>query len=128
MYRFRVKTAGRRACELLGRMVAVAAILFGVVLSAQMFAESYEGGVKVLIVTSGLAALVGGVMYLMGLDRWKGSRAVVVRGTGWLLFTASFLLPTSLGLLLVVGSILAAPTIPEWGKSAPQPDPIDMHR
>lgn len=113
-----MKTAGRRVFELLGRLVAVAAVIVGFVLSSQLFAKSYEGGVKALIVAAGVAAFTGGVLYLIGLDRWKGPRGVTARAAGWLLFTVAFLLPSSLQGLVLFGSLIAAPAIPAWGTSA----------
>lgn len=118
------KTAIRRMFEVLGRLAATAAVILGVVLSAQMFAGSYEGGIKALIVSAGGAALVGGLLYLVGLDLWRGPRASLVRAAGWLLFTVGFLVPTSLQALLLLLSVLAIPAVPIWGTTARPSSPI----
>ncbi|GEM_PF-4197158 len=110
-----MKTPARRVFEVLGRLGAVGAVIVGVVLSSHLFAESYEGGVKALIVSAGVAALAGGLLYLIGLDGWKGRRAMTARSAGWLLFTLAFLLPNSLQGLMLFGSLMAAPAIPAWG-------------
>lgn len=112
------KTAMRRMFEVLGRLAGMTAVTLGVVLSAQMFAGSYEGGIKVLIVSAGAVALVGGSLYLVGLDLWRGPRASLVRAAGWLLFTVGFLVPTSLQALLLLVSVLAIPAVPVWGTRA----------
>jgi hypothetical protein len=117
IYPLVVTTVSRKVFDVLGRLVAVAAVVVGVVLSFQLFAESYAGGIKSLIVSAGVAALAGGLLYLIGLDRWKGRRATIARAAGWLLFTVAFLLPNSLQGIMLFGSLLAAPAVPEWGKA-----------
>lgn len=120
----RSKTATRRMFEVLGRLAALAAVVVGVVFSAQLFAGRYEGGVKVLIVSAGGAVLVGGLLYLVGLDLWKGPRASIVRVAGWLLFTVGFLVPTSLQALVLLASVLAIPAVLVWGTTARPSSPI----
>jgi len=90
----------------IGRTAAIAAILFGSVLTASGITR-YDDMVAVLwIVGAGLLSLAGGVAFLAGLDFGRGRGYRVV---GWVAFTLGFLLPTSLIFLLVPLSLLALP-------------------
>lgn len=108
-------TTLRTASEAVGRMVALVAVLFGFALVANLLRGGHAGWVLALLVTAGLCAIAGGVLFLLGLNRWQGRRGVRARAVGWSAFTLVFLLPTSLAIPLLVGSLAAAPTIGVWG-------------
>lgn len=96
----------RRLAQSLGRLVALAAIIVGLVLIPGIVAAD-NALARVLVALASAACVAGGVLFLVGLDRFAGRRSTVYRRAGWILFTAGFLLPTSLQLVLVALSLAA---------------------
>jgi hypothetical protein len=96
---------------MLGRMVALGAVVYGVVVLGSGLADGYVPWARALVVAAGALAVAGGALFLLGLDRLSGERARSARAWGWGMFTLAFLLPTSLLFVLLAGSALAFPAI-----------------
>jgi 4-amino-4-deoxy-L-arabinose transferase-like glycosyltransferase len=90
----------------IGRTAALAALLFGAVLTVNGIANYDPMDIALLVVVAGLLSMAGGVAFLAGLDFGRGR---AYRIAGWVAFTLGFLLPTSLIFLLVPLSLLALP-------------------
>lgn len=99
----------RHVLQLLGRTVGLGAVILGLLLAGSTLTGGYPIGTAILIGSAALAALAGGVLYLLGLDRISGRRGRVARMAGWVLFTIAFGLPTSVTPVLFAGSALALP-------------------
>lgn len=88
-------------------MGALAAIMFGVVLGAGVTMGDLDlAGPGA---ASAVAAIAGGVLYLLGLDGGRREPDRRLRLAGWVLFTAALLLPTSLLALQLIAVLAAAP-------------------
>lgn len=94
-----------------GPVVALIAILVGLLLAANIAVAWDEAWVKLVIVLAGVAAIAGGASYLVGVHAATHRRPVVLRALGWAFYTAAFVLPTSLGLYLLVASALTLPSV-----------------
>lgn len=108
-----VKTKSRMMFEVLGQLVALFALTHGaktVALAASNF-PGYRQPWLGLVVS--FLVIGGVVLYMMGLRRWTGLRAVRARTAGWVLFTGTLAFPLWLEGVLV--SALAVPVIPAWG-------------
>ena len=93
----------------------------GLILTTNVIYD-HQPSAKVLIVGAGVAAIVGGALYLVGLAR----NHVGLRAVGWVLYTAAFLLPSSLTLYLLLASTFAIPAvIPGWPLPDLLPPPHD---
>lgn len=95
----------------LGRIVGLAAVLYGVVVLGSGIMNAYVTWARMLVVGAGVLATAGGILFLFGLDRISGEKARTARAWGWGMFTVAFMLPTSLLFVLLAGSVLAFPAI-----------------
>jgi len=118
------KTTPRAVFEAFGSLVALAALILGAVIVAPIAFDlpGYRQR-PWLNLGAGLASFTGGLLYLIGLHRWRGVQAVTARGVGWLLFASILVLPLFTTTYLVrwwlQGAILSAiafPAIPNWGQ------------
>jgi hypothetical protein len=108
-----VKTNSRLIFEVLGQLVALFALTHGAKTVA-LVASNFPGYRQTWLgLTVSFGVMGGLVLYMMGLRRWTGPRAVRARTAGWVLLTGTLVVPLWLEGLVV--SALAAPVIPDWG-------------
>jgi hypothetical protein len=108
-----VKTKSRMMFEVLGQLAAFLALTHGAKTVA-LVASSFPGYRESWLGFAVSFGAIGGVaLYMMGLRRWTGLRAVGARTAGWVLLTGSLAFPLWLEGILV--SSLAVPVIPDWG-------------
>lgn len=102
-------TVLRRGFVVLGRSGAVAAVMFGIVVGMGALVADYTRSATVIVAASSVLTIGGGVLYLLGLDRYGGIRGRRMRLRGWVMLTLGFLLPTSLLMLQLVAVVVTAP-------------------
>lgn len=109
-----VTTNLRLIFEVLGQLVALFALTHGaktVALAGSNFPGYRQPWLGVIV---SFGVIGGVVLYIVGLRRWTGLRAVMARTAGWVLLTVTLAFPLWLeGAFLVTA--LAAPAIPDWG-------------
>lgn len=108
-----VKTNSRMIFEVLGQLVALFALTHGAKTVA-LVVSNFPGYRESWLAPVVSIGVIGGVvLYIAGLRRWTGLRAVGARTAGWVLFTGTLAFPLWLEGVLV--SALAVPVIPDWG-------------
>jgi hypothetical protein len=104
----------RMTSGVLGMVGAGLAILFGawVVIGAMIALPDLTAyaGIWVVLLAGG-AAVAGGILYLLGLMRWRGAVGFRARLAGFLLFGMAFLLPTSVWMFQLGAVVLALPGV-----------------
>lgn len=95
----------------LGRLAALAALTFGAVVVIGALTASGAIDSATATWSAAAASIIGGVLYIYGLDRSQGPIGTLWRGIGWVLFTVAFLLPTMIQGWLLIASAIAFPGI-----------------
>ena len=98
----------------LGMLGAGLAILFGAwVLVGGVIATFNVGPVSgvVPVLLYAVAAVAGGILYLLGLMRWRGTSGFRARLAGFLLFGAALLLSTRIWMIQLAVVAMAAPGV-----------------
>lgn len=96
--------------QLAGRLGSLAALLFGGLVGVNLLTASDIQSLELALAgSSSLLSLGGGLLYLLGLDRWEGRRALLALRVGWLLLAVGLLLPTSLFLFQMAAILLSFP-------------------
>ncbi len=101
--------------RMLVRFVGLIFILYGLLLFAETVIDLFQGEVDAntplwaiaWFLASGLAALAGGVMFILSFDGPPRWRTRLRRGTGVGLMLASSLLPTTVGSAVFIFAILS---------------------
>jgi hypothetical protein len=104
----------RMVSGVLGMVGAGLAILFGawVAIGAIIALPDLANSAGIFVVLlAGSAAVVGGILYLFGLMRWRGTTGFRARLVGFLLFGVAFLLPTSVWMFQLVAVAMAFPGV-----------------
>lgn len=94
------------------KFVAIAVTLVNAWLFVVNIARiSYDGWVLVWILASGLAGVIGGVVYLLSTDGPERFATRSYRISGWVAMLAATVLPTSLNIFLMPMVLLLIPTL-----------------
>lgn len=118
--------------RMLVRFVGLIFVLYGLLLFIGNLVDLAQGEVDAdtplwaisWVLGSGLAALAGGVIFILSFDGPPRWRTKFRRGTGIGLMMASSLLPSTVGSIVFVFAILAIPSI--WMRATDENPPTDV--
>lgn len=95
--------AGAALAVLLGMWVMIGAVI-------AYFNVTAISGIHPIFLLS-VAAVAGGILYLLGLMRWRGAKGFKARLGGLVLFGTALLLPTSVWMIQVAVVAMAVPGV-----------------
>lgn len=107
------------------RLAGLAFIVLGIrLLIVNLTDVSYSGLILVWILGAGFLGVVGGLLFLLGLDGPTRFRTQRLRLVGWLGMLALALLPWSFQFVMILISVLAYPAVrqpQQRDKASPEP-------
>jgi hypothetical protein len=110
----RLGTAGRRRLRLLVMVLTIAVAWLGVLLIAAQVPGQQSGIYRWSGYAVGAALLGGALLHAVGLSRWHGRAAFALRLSGWVLLTATLMVPSTmtLALPLAAAMVVTLATVP----------------